>query len=95
VHEFFILALPLGLGTARALDVRAGTTVAALEKRDTRPDVDRFFVFACELVIQARQQELLDARLAVRIGRRAGAGWVDWQRLRHHTEWRGPPRKRQ
>ena len=74
VHHLLRLALPFGQRTAGALDVRAGLAVAPLQEGDTGPDVDRLFVLSREIVIEPRQQELLDtggALAFVDVGRRS------------------------
>ena len=81
-----MLALPLRLRATRPLDVGAGAAMPALQKRHARPDGDRLFVLSGEIMIESREEQLLDTRLSLGISRRAGAGWVDWQRLRHQQE---------
>ena len=67
MQQFFALALPLCLRTARALDVRASTAMPPLEEGDARPDVDGFFVAPGEIAIQPGEQEFLDAPFPVGI----------------------------
>jgi hypothetical protein len=81
VDEFLALALLLGEGTARPLDVRAGTAVAALEEDDAGPDVDRLLIAAGEILIEAGEEQLFDAGIAVRIGGRAAC--TGWERIGH------------
>jgi hypothetical protein len=38
----------------------------AVEKEDARPEIDRRFEIAGEVLIEARDEELLDARVAPR-----------------------------
>ena len=59
--QFVRRALPFGQCAAGPFDVGAGTAVAAFEERHARPDVDGFFVAAGEILIEARQEQLLDA----------------------------------
>ena len=66
LQQLFGLALPLGQRAARAFDVGAGTRVVAIEKQRARPDVDRLFVLAGEVVIEAGEQQLLDLGFAIR-----------------------------
>lgn len=65
MQELLRLALTLRDGLARAIDVRAGTIVIAVEKDDARPDVDRLFVFSREVVIQTGNEKCFDARRAL------------------------------
>ena len=74
IDEFLRFALTLGQRAARALDVRTSLAVAPLEERHARPHVDRLLVLSREIVIEPRQQELLDTRGAlafVDVGRRS------------------------
>jgi hypothetical protein len=86
MQQFLRLALPLGDRASRALDVRAGTVVIALEKHHARPDVDRVLVFSREVMIETGDEQLFDARGAIGIVRggiwRAG-GIAQW--LRHQV----------
>jgi len=68
MEKLLCFALLLGERTAGTLDVRAGPSMAALEKRDSGPDVDGLFVSAFEVVIQPGKQKPLDQRIAIRIG---------------------------
>ena len=78
VQQFVRLALALADRAARAVDVRLGARVPAVEEQHARPGADRPLVLAREVVIQAREQELLDAGVAVggrqafRLGRGVG-----------------------
>jgi hypothetical protein len=65
VQQLLGFTLAFGKGAAGPLDVRARTSMSALEERDACPDVDRLFVIAAEVVIEARQQQVLDARGAI------------------------------
>ena len=84
VDELLALALAFGQRAARALDVGAGAAVAALEKHDARPDVDRLLVVAVEVLIEAGEQQLFDAGVAVRVGARAAC--TGWGRI-GHQDW--------
>ena len=59
--------MPLGDRAARALDVRAGPRVAAVQEQDTRPHADRQLVLTVEIMIEAGEEEFLDARFASRL----------------------------
>ena len=71
------LALPLGLRAARALDVGASAIVMAVEEQDPRPEIDRRVELAGEVVIEAGDQQLLDARVAPGGAWRLGRGRDD------------------
>src|SRR5690242_14350135 len=71
LQQLFTLALPLGDRTARPLDVGACTRVTAIQKQDARPNTDCQLVLSAEVVIEAREQQLFDARIAARL--RSGA----------------------
>ena len=65
VQELVALALALGDGAARTIDVRLGPRVAAIEKEHARPDADGELVLSDEVVIEPGEQELFDARVAL------------------------------
>ena len=74
----------LGQRTARTLNVRACPVVMALQEYDTRPDADRTLVLAGEIVIEPREQELLDSRLAVGVvWQFRGTNRIGRQRIGH------------
>ena len=52
MQQLFALPLPLGQRAPRAIDVGAGPRMAAVEKEDARPDVDRVLVTAGEVVVE-------------------------------------------
>ena len=60
--------LLLGQRTAGALDIRAGASMATLEKRHPRPDIDGLFVSAFEVVVEPGKEQPLDQRIAIRVG---------------------------
>ena len=66
VDQGFGDALLLGLRAARAIDVGARPIVVAIEEQHARPEVDGRFELAREIVIEARDEEILDARLRLR-----------------------------
>ena len=74
VQQLFRLALLLGHRAARALDVRAGARVVAIEKQRARPDVDGLRVVGGEVMIEAGDQQALD--LGVALGVAVGRGGV-------------------
>ena len=67
VQQFVPMALALGDRAAGAFDVGPGTGMAAIDEQDACPDVDRLLVLVGEVVRQAGEQELFDARIAVTI----------------------------
>ena len=67
MHQLFGPALPLGERAAGAFDVRPGPGVAAVEEQDAPPDVDGFLVPAGEVVIETREQQLVDLRVPIGI----------------------------
>ena len=66
-------ALLLGLRAARAIDVSAGPIVAAIEEQHAGPEIDGLFELAREIVIETRDEEILDSRLIFGARRRLGA----------------------
>ena len=72
---------------SRPFDVRPGTRMAAIQKQRPRPDVDRLFVLAGEIMVETPEEELFDLRIAIGI-RRAfeRAGTVGTKRVGHR--WR-------
>lgn len=80
VEQFLRLALALGEGAAGPFDVRARPVVVPIEEHNARPHADRALILAGKIVIETREEELLDSRLTVpvvlrfdvadRIGRR-------------------------
>lgn len=65
VKEFFGLTLTLGKRASGAVDVCAGSGMAAIEKECTSPDVDRLLVPRRKVMIQADEEELLDFAVAI------------------------------
>lgn len=65
VDELFPLALTLRNRAARALDVGTRARMAAIQKQDPGPYVDRAFVVPCEIVVQPAQEELFDAGVTI------------------------------
>ena len=72
VEHGFGFALSLGLSTARPLDVSAGAAVVPIEKQDARPEIDGLFVLIGEIQVEAREQQLLDPRVALGAAQRLG-----------------------
>ena len=76
MDEFLALTLALGHRAAGTFNIGTGATVCPLQKHDARPDVDRVLVLAREVLIETREQKLLDSGLTVRLsGLRGRAGW--------------------
>ncbi len=65
VDEGLHFALPFGDEAARPIDIGLGAGVAAVEKRDAGPDVDRLIEAAGEILVEAGEQQLLDAAFAI------------------------------
>jgi hypothetical protein len=80
VDERLGLPLPLGLCAPGAFDVGPGPIVMPVEEQHTGPDVDGRFEVAGEVLIQAGNEELLDARVLPFRGRRIG--WRGRRRVR-------------
>ncbi len=70
------LALPLGLGAPRTLDVGASAAVVPIEEQDTRPEIDRLFVLIGEVLIEASKQQLLDSCVPLGAAQRLGRSRV-------------------
>ena len=64
VQKLFRLALTLGNRLSCAIDVGTGTVVIPVQKDHARPDIDRLFVFATEVVVETRKEKFFDARRA-------------------------------
>ena len=65
MEQLFGLPLPLRLGAPRALDVRARPRMPSIEKEDAGPDVHGRVVVAAEVVVEALQEQPLDAGVAL------------------------------
>jgi hypothetical protein len=63
VHQRFGNAELLGLGAARAIDVRTGAVVIPVEEQDARPQVDGGVELTGKIAIETRHEQLLDAPL--------------------------------
>ena len=81
VYQRLDLALALGHQSAGAIDVGPSAAVAAIEERHTGPDVDRLLVAAGKILIEAGEEQLLDAAFAIApirvvrgVARRGGQG---------------------
>ena len=83
VHERFGLALTLGLRAPHAVDVGAGAVVGAIEEEHARPDVDRVIHPPGEVLVEPRDEQLFDARLAFGVGQRIGKWRVAGRRVDH------------
>src|SRR5688572_6133473 len=61
--------------------------MAAVQKRDACPDTDRTLVLSGEIVIESREEKLVDSRLPFRIvSRLGGAERVCRERIGHPDE---------
>ena len=65
--------LLLGLGATGAIDVRARAIVGAIEKQHAGPEIDGRFELARKVMIEPRDEELLDASFVFGAGGRLGA----------------------
>src|SRR5512147_1862899 len=59
LYERLDFALAFGHEPARAIDIRLGAAVSAIEKRHPGPDVDRLLVAAGKILIEASQEQPL------------------------------------
>ena len=73
MHQRFGNALLLGLRAARAIDVGARAIVSAIEEQHARPEIDGRFELAREIVIEPRDEEMLDPRFVFGARVRLGA----------------------
>jgi glutamate formiminotransferase / 5-formyltetrahydrofolate cyclo-ligase len=69
LEQLFRRALPLREGALSPFDVRAGTRVAAIEKKSAAPDVDCVIVPARKIVFETSYQQLFDLRVAIDLRR--------------------------
>ena len=83
VDQGFGLALPLGLRAPRALDVGASAIVMAIEEQDARPEIDGGVELAGEVVIEPRDEQVLDAHVLSGGAGRLSRGRDGRQRLGH------------
>ena len=65
VEQLITFSLPLGDSTARPFDVGTRPCMTAVDEQHARPHVDREFVLFRKVMIEPREQELFDARVAV------------------------------
>ena len=88
LHERLDLALPLGHEPPCAIDIGLGPAVAPIEERDPRPDVDRLLEASGEILIEAGEEQLLDAAFAIAslrvVGNVARRGWRHMARSIRH-----------
>ena len=66
------MSMAFGQSTARAFDVGTGPGMSTVEEQHARPDVHRLLVAPREIVIESREEELLDTRIAI-----ADGTWVE------------------
>jgi hypothetical protein len=72
LDELVAFALPFGNRSTSTFYIRAGACMAPIEKERAGPNVDGEFVLSAEVVIQAREQQFLDACVAVALWFRRG-----------------------
>ena len=87
LQELVALALPLGDGAARPVDVGLGPRVAAIEKEHPRPDADGELVLSDEIVIEAGEEELFDASVAFALRHFSRFGEVVGPQRVGHRKW--------
>jgi hypothetical protein len=63
MDQRFGLALLLGLRAPGALDVGPGSVMMPVEEQDARPQIDGRFEVAGEVLIEAGDEQVLDARV--------------------------------
>ena len=86
VNELFAFALTFGDRAARPLDVRARPRMAAVEEQHPRPDVDGEIVLSGEIVVEAAEKQLFDARFAITLRQlRDGGTWLRTERIGHRA----------
>src|SRR5260221_14402671 len=81
MEQLFAFTVPLGDRAARPLDVGAGPRVAAVQEEDARPDADCELMLSAEIIVEARQEQLLDSRFTPR--REGGRRILIAKRIRH------------
>jgi len=64
MQEYFRFPLTFRLRAPGALDVGARTVVPTVEEQHPRPEINRLIETSREVVIEAVEQQLLDARIA-------------------------------
>ena len=65
VDELFPFALALGNRAACTLDVRPRARMAAVQEQDAGPDVDGKLVLSGKIMVEAGQEQFLDARFTI------------------------------
>ena len=84
VEQFIAFALALGDRTSRPLDVRPRPGVPAIEKQDTRPDVNGKIVLTGEVVVETGKEKLFNPRVPIAIRfLRGGRGSARSNRVGH------------
>ena len=79
------MSLTFGQGAARPFDVGTCPGMSTVEEEHAGPDVHRLLVAPGEVVIESREEELLDTRIAIANGMRVqavvvvGAGGIGHQ----------------
>jgi len=84
VDELLTFPLPLGDRPARPFDVRSRPGMATIDEQRARPDVNRELVLTGEVMIEAAQQQFLDAGLAIALRFERGRQGVGVDRVGRH-----------
>lgn len=81
MEDRFGLALPLRLCATGSLDIRACSTVMTVEEQNAGPQVDGLFVVAGEVLIETREQQLLDSCVPFGAAQRLGGSGFGTKRI--------------
>ena len=76
VQQLLAFALTLGDGAAGALDVGPGARMAAIEEQDPRPDADGELVLTGKIMVEAGEEQVFDARVALALRHFSALGEV-------------------
>ena len=74
VEKRFRFALALSLGTPRTFDIRTRAIVMPIEEQHARPEIDGVVVVAREILIETREEQLLNPRVAIGTSQCLGLG---------------------
>ena len=83
VHQRFGFSLPLRQRAARPVDVGPRPIVGAIEEQHARPDVHRVFEPPGEVLVEAGDEQLLDAGVAFGVAQRLVRGCGIARQVRH------------
>jgi hypothetical protein len=74
-------ALPLCLSATCALDIRSRAIVLPIEEQHSAPEIDRVTITVREVLVEPRQQQLFDPRIAFERAQRLGRWAFGAQRI--------------